>query len=331
MRDFRMFQINLSFMKLNMSINQQILAGTISSLLLSAVAIAQTGPSAPNVAAPSAPTTSRVAANPGDGGAFGTASVSSVKIQIHATDEEWKVVGPSLQALINARQAANYEVTDSQFNAGSAGRFGGRGGPGGGFGPGGGDSFADPSAGGGGGRGGRGGGMGRGGPGGGDSFGDPGAGGGFGRGGGMGRGGPGGGFGPNGDDFGDPAAGGFGQGGPGGRGGRGGRGGGFGGPGGEAFGDPGAAGGFGPGGGGGFGGPGGMGGGNNAVAQALAELRTTLSSTNSASTDLLKEKLEAVRSARQKAKSDFEAADKNLRQLLTPQQQAILVSLGYLE
>jgi outer membrane murein-binding lipoprotein Lpp len=73
-----------------------------------------------------------------------------------------------------------------------------------------------------------------------------------------------------------------------------------------------------------------MGGGDNPVALALSELRTTLSNTN-APADQLKEKVEAVRSARQKAKADLETAEKNLRLLLTTDQEAVLVSLGYFE
>lgn len=329
--------------RMTMNSSKQLLAATFSALALSAAVLAQSGPTA--------------------GGSSGNTGLASVKSQIHATDEEWKVISPKLQLVITARQAVDYVLTDTQGNSGFAG-FGGRGGPGGGFGPGGGDSFADPGAGGGfgpgggGGRGGGGGGFGRGGPGGGDGFTDPGAGG-FGRGGGggFGRGGPGGG-----DGFADPGAGGFGRGGRGGGGGGFGRGGGFG-PGGDSFGDPGAGGNFGPGGRGGPGGdfgpgfgasagltnapgaipnggarngpqgggfPGGMGGGNNAVAAALDELKTTLSNTN-APTDLLTEKVEAVRTARKRAKADLDASEQNLRRILTVEQQAVLVSLGYLD
>ena len=74
----------------------------------------------------------------------------------------------------------------------------------------------------------------------------------------------------------------------------------------------------------------GMGGGDNAVALALTELRTVLSSTNAPASDI-KAKVEAVRNARQKAKADLAAAETNLRLLLTTEQEAVLVSLGYLD
>ena len=150
--------------------------------------------------------------------------------------------------------------------------------------------------------------LGRGGPGGpgepgGDSFASPGDGGPFGRGGpgpgGFGRGG----LGP--DGFG-PGPGGFGRGGRG--------------PGGFGRGGPGPGGGP-P----GFGGPGG-----NAVTQKLTELRTALADPNSTS-EQLQEKLGAVRDARLKAKAELAAARKDLLELLTPDQEAVLVSLDYLD
>ena len=73
-----------------------------------------------------------------------------------------------------------------------------------------------------------------------------------------------------------------------------------------------------------------MGGGNNAVASALAELKTALSNSTPPA-DQIKEKLAAVRNSRQKAKADLAAAEKDLRQLLTADQETVLVSLGYLE
>lgn len=145
-----------------------------------------------------------------------------------------------------------------------------------------------------------------------DSFSNPGDGGPFGRGGpgpsGFGRGGPGpdefgpGGRGPGGFGLGGPGPGGFG-------------------PGRGAFG----RGGRGPGGPPGFGGPDG-----SAVTQKLVELRTALADPNSTSGQL-KEKLGAVRSAREKAKTELAAARKDLLELLTPDQEAILVSLNYLD
>ena len=72
-----------------------------------------------------------------------------------------------------------------------------------------------------------------------------------------------------------------------------------------------------------------MGGGQNAVALALTELRTALSTTNTAAE--IKEQVAAVRTARQKARTDLAAAEKKLRSLLTADQEAVLVGLGYLE
>ncbi len=145
-----------------------------------------------------------------------------------------------------------------------------------------------------------------------DSFSNPGDGGPFGRGGpgpgGFGRGGPG----PEGFGPGGPGPDGFGRG----RGGfgRGGRG-----PGGFGRGGPG------PGGPPGFGGPDG-----SAVTQKLTELRTALADPNTTS-EQLKEKIGAVRDARLKAKTELAAARKDLLELLTPDQEAILVSLNYLD
>ena len=67
-----------------------------------------------------------------------------------------------------------------------------------------------------------------------------------------------------------------------------------------------------------------------AVMQKLAELQTTLADPN-ATVEQLKEKMTAVRSARQKAKVDLAAARKDLLQLLTLDQEATLVSLDYLD
>jgi septal ring factor EnvC (AmiA/AmiB activator) len=73
-----------------------------------------------------------------------------------------------------------------------------------------------------------------------------------------------------------------------------------------------------------------MTGGNNAVATALAELKSALSNSKTPA-DQVKEKLAAVRNARQKANADLAAAEKSLRLLLTGDQETVLVSLGYLE
>ena len=306
-----------------MNTSKQLFAGLFSALVLSSVALAQSGPA--ERATSQAPTATASTAPAGNGDRVETGrnpntavgnlpantGVDAVKNQIHATDEEWKVIGAGLQSVVTARQTAASGLAGAQGNADFGGMNGGRGGPGGGFDRGG--------RGGGFGRGGPGGGFGRGGPGGNDSFADPGNGGGFGRGG------PGGGFdrgGPGNDDFG----GGFG------RGGFAGGPGGPGGPGGSAGttnapatasnesapnGPPG----------GGF--PG-MTGGNNAVATALAELKSALSNSKTPA-DQVKEKLAAVRNARQKANADLAAAEKSLRLLLTGDQETVLVSLGYLE
>jgi hypothetical protein len=133
---------------------------------------------------------------------------------------------------------------------------------------------------------------------------------------------------------GDPSAfGGFGgPGGPGGRGGPGNRGGGPGGFGGGPDG-PGGFAGI-PGGPGGFGGvpdgPGGFAGNNNAVSTALSELTTALDDATS-TPEQIKARLAAVRSARQKAAAELAVAQKALLPLLTADQEARLVSLGYLD
>jgi outer membrane murein-binding lipoprotein Lpp len=67
-----------------------------------------------------------------------------------------------------------------------------------------------------------------------------------------------------------------------------------------------------------------------AVMQKLTELQTTLADPN-ATLEQLKEKMTAVRSARQKAKAELAAARKDLLQLLTLDQEATLVSLDYLD
>ena len=283
-----------------MNTSKQLFAGLFSALVLSSVALAQSGPAERATSQAPAATASTAPAGNGDrvetgrnpntavGNLPANTGVDAVKNQIHATDEEWKVIGAGLQSVVTARQTAASGLAGAQGNADFGGMNGGRGGPGGGFDRGG--------RGGGFGRGGPGGGFGRGGPGGNDSFADPGNGGGFGRGG-------------------------F-AGGPGGPGG----------PGGSAGttnapatasnesapnGPPG----------GGF--PG-MTGGNNAVATALAELKSALSNSKTPA-DQVKEKLAAVRNARQKANADLAAAEKSLRLLLTGDQETVLVSLGYLE
>jgi hypothetical protein len=77
-------------------------------------------------------------------------------------------------------------------------------------------------------------------------------------------------------------------------------------------------------------GPSGADQGDNQVALALNELKTALANTNTLP-DEIKEKVEAVHTARRKADATLAAAEQNLRQLLTPDQEIVLVSLGYLE
>lgn len=88
----------------------------------------------------------------------------------------------------------------------------------------------------------------------------------------------------------------------------------------------------GPGGGRGPGGPGGPGGfgRSSPIALAQAELKTVLDNPQSTPQEV-QEKVAAVRKAIAKAKADLAAARKDLVELLTADQQAILVGLGYLE
>jgi hypothetical protein len=243
-----------------------VIAGGAVVALLSVVLIAQGA----------APTTAPAQMPPAQGNRGAVASepnggIEGVKALIKATDEEWKVIGSKLQAVIAARQTVM-----TYASAGAA-----RGGPGiGGFGDFGPDSLNGPEAGPGfpGGRGGRGG--------------PPGM--------------------PPGFDPSNPAGAAAGAQGVGTAGGRGGF-------------DPAspidaANRGGGP--------PAGSGG--NTVSVALDELKTTLADSTS-SPEQIKTKLAAVRSARAKAAADLAAAQKSLLLLLTPAQEAVLVSLGYLD
>jgi hypothetical protein len=90
-----------------------------------------------------------------------------------------------------------------------------------------------------------------------------------------------------------------------------------GGPGGEPGGPP------------GFGGPGGFGR-DSAISKAMSDLLAAAADAK-APPDELKNKLAAVRAARQKARDNLEAAKKDLLELLSPDQEAVLVALGYLE
>jgi hypothetical protein len=66
------------------------------------------------------------------------------------------------------------------------------------------------------------------------------------------------------------------------------------------------------------------------VQKAINELQTTLDDPNSSS-DLIHNKLDAVRQARDKAKQDLIVARSQLQALLTQRQEAILVEYGLLE
>jgi hypothetical protein len=71
-------------------------------------------------------------------------------------------------------------------------------------------------------------------------------------------------------------------------------------------------------------------GGDSAVLQALTELQSALDDTSTTPAQL-KERVAAVRLARQKARDKLVAAQKELLELLTPDQEAVLVRLGYLD
>ena len=229
------------------------LAGICVLIFVPILIIAQT-------ASQSAPATPGVAAQAGASAkapAAANGGIEGVKALIKATDEEWKVIGPKLQALVAARQT----VTTYTTPAAGRGGFGGPGFPN--MGP---DSFAGPSN--------------NNGPG------------------GRGRGG----F-PPGFDPANPAAG---RGFP------------------PGF-DPAAMAAMG----GGRGGPGGFGP-DNAVSSALAELKKAVDDPTTPPAQI-KDKLAAVRSARQRAAADLAIAQKALLALLTADQEVILVSLGYLD
>jgi Spy/CpxP family protein refolding chaperone len=87
---------------------------------------------------------------------------------------------------------------------------------------------------------------------------------------------------------------------------------------------------------GGFGGPGGPGfpgsvsGDFASLIQARADLRTALNDPK-ASPDAVREKVAAVRQARKKARAALADAAKSLLELLTADQEAVLVALGHLD
>ncbi len=68
----------------------------------------------------------------------------------------------------------------------------------------------------------------------------------------------------------------------------------------------------------------------SAVAKASAELRTALEKKDTPA-DQIQQKLTALRDARAAARTELEAAQKELKELLTARQEAVLVSMGMLE
>ena len=89
------------------------------------------------------------------------------------------------------------------------------------------------------------------------------------------------------------------------------------------------------GGGGGRGGRGGQGGGggdqpDTPLGKAAAELRTTLENKSAPEADVAA-KLAALREARAKARAELDAARKELAAVVTPRQEAVMVSAGLLE
>ena len=89
----------------------------------------------------------------GPGGMMGMGDgVEQAKAALKATDEEWQVLRPAIQKVVAARRAADNGLVSGQIRGGMfGGRGGGRGGPGGGMGN---DSFNGPNNSGPGGRGG---------------------------------------------------------------------------------------------------------------------------------------------------------------------------------
>lgn len=66
------------------------------------------------------------------------------------------------------------------------------------------------------------------------------------------------------------------------------------------------------------------------VDKALQDLRSTLDKSNVSATEI-KEKLSALRKAREKAQQDLTAAQAELKKLLTTKQEAELILMGYLQ
>ena len=81
---------------------------------------------------------------------------------------------------------------------------------------------------------------------------------------------------------------------------------------------------------GGFGPPSPGGGGTSKISQAQAELKTVLADPKHTKAEI-DDHIAAVRKARQQARADLQTARKELAQMLTARQEAVLISLGYLE
>jgi hypothetical protein len=76
--------------------------------------------------------------------------------------------------------------------------------------------------------------------------------------------------------------------------------------------------------------PPGFGGGDSVVTPALADLQAALAD-GETTPEQLKDKVAAVRMARHKARDKLQAAQKELLELLTPDQEAVLLGLGYID
>jgi len=66
------------------------------------------------------------------------------------------------------------------------------------------------------------------------------------------------------------------------------------------------------------------------LAQALTDLQSAIKDKHTTDKQLA-DQLITVRAARQKAQADFKTAQDALRQLITPDQEAVLVSMGYMD
>ena len=64
--------------------------------------------------------------------------------------------------------------------------------------------------------------------------------------------------------------------------------------------------------------------------KAMQDLRETLDNKEASADDIAK-KLTALRDAREKARTELATAQKDLKEVLTPRQEALLVMMGQLE